>query len=200
MVKIRLIRKDGVAQRYPVKKKNISRYTPLGRGLFARKVRKREMGKPRYYRTLVSLSYYAREPKREYVGRICQYYVFAISDEKDRYSLSQMEKIENHLSLIMSKSAGRSDIRWKNSVYDVPEGSKMSRLGEENNVPIDWDEAQGYRINQIYRTAIFFKHGGPIEYGESNIKMTEQRLNSISDPEMRLRTRLNNETGKLEGV
>jgi hypothetical protein len=195
MAKIRLIRRDGVSQRYPIKNKNISRYTPVGRGLFAKKV-KIGYKKP-YYRTLVSQSYYARSTSaKTYTGRICQYYVFVISDEKGRYSLSQMEKIENHLSLVMSMSAGRSNIRWKNSVYDVPEGSKISSLGEENNVPIDHDEIHGYKINHVYRTAIFFKHGGPVEYGEENIKMTERRLNDNGD----LDTQLENETGRLRGV
>lgn len=150
--------------------------------------------KKEYYRTLVSLSYYPREHKstRSYT-RICQYYVFVISDEKDRYSVRELEKVEDHLSMLMSIGAKRSDRRWRESVYEIPESPPRFQLASEDNVRIDRDEIKGYMRNRIYRSAIFFKPDGPVEYGEANISRIEKRLNDTGD----LKSAMDRDTGKV---
>lgn len=158
------------------------------RAYYARRVTAKK-----YYRTLVSLSYYPRESKSgKTYRRVCQYYVFVISDEKDRYSVRDLEKVENHLSLLMSIGAKRSDIRWKNSVYEVPESSPISQLGNESNVPIDSDEKGRYKLNRVYRSAIFFKDV-PVEYGDADISRIERRLNDSGD----LKTAMDYDSGKV---
>lgn len=158
------------------------------RAYYARRVTAKK-----YYRTLVSLSYYPRESKSgKTYRRVCQYYVFVISDERNRYSVRDLEKVENHLSLLMSIGAKRSDRRWRDSVYEVPETTPISQLASEDNVPIDSDERGRYKLNHVYRSAIFFKDV-PVEYGEADISRIERRLNASGD----LKTVMDYDTGKI---
>jgi hypothetical protein len=194
--KRRLKRNDGVKAHYNISDDVLYRNYNYNRheGAWVRKEVIPEVPRKAFYRTLVSLSYYPREAKREGYTRICQYYVSVVSDFKDKYSVMQLEDIEKHLSLIMSMSSRRSDIRWKGSVYDVSEPYRDMTLASEDNVRIDWDELEGKKLNYIYRSAIFFRRETSTEYGEARVKDTEKMLNESGN----LDTYLDNESGRIK--
>ncbi len=157
--------------------------------------------RPKFYRTMVSLTYYPRFSTRDsyHTGdKICQYYVVVISKSKGRWTIRQLEEIEDNLSLIMSKGGYRSDKRWKASTYELPSGNDISSVGYEDNVEIDWDETKGLMLDKVYRHAIFYRKNNITEYGERDIRSLELRLNGLND--YPLRTRLNREKGIIEKV